>query len=159
MRFLRVMRLFFCDFPTQLSHKKQPTAAHCGQSCALLHTLSRRSLVRRRMHPPTGNRQFRAQLLRAGKSAKITSSKIKFLSLECRGNTRFLKNYGIYVIFRYGSEPEELSAGLQPVQQHQLKSTSTIIMPAKKEKKDCRNLLKLQQSLFTPVQQINYLTS
>jgi len=49
------------------------------------------------MHPPTGNRQFRAQLLRAGKSAKITFSKIKFLSLECRGNTRFLKNYGISV--------------------------------------------------------------
>ena len=125
---------------SQLFHKKQPTAAHCGQSRALLRsplpaslhyaatsghhvstpchgealaktdplasrlqnptlprTLSRRSLVRRRMHPPTGNRQFRAQLLRAGKSAKITFSKIKFLSLECRENTRFLKNYGISV--------------------------------------------------------------
>ena len=49
------------------------------------------------LHPPTGNRQFRAQLLRAGKSDKTTFSKIKFLSLECRGNTRFLKNYGISV--------------------------------------------------------------
>ena len=49
------------------------------------------------LHPPTGNRQFRAQLLRAGKSAKITFSKIKLLLLECRGNTRFLKNYGIFV--------------------------------------------------------------
>jgi len=31
------------------------------------------------------------------KSAKITFSKFKFLSLECRGNTRFLKNYGMSV--------------------------------------------------------------
>ena len=94
---------FFYEYPmifqktAQLSHKKQPTAAHCGQSRALLHTLSRRSLVRRRMHPPTGNRQFRAQLFKAGKSDKITFSKIKFFTIKNRGNTCFLINYGISV--------------------------------------------------------------
>ena len=49
------------------------------------------------LHPPTGNRQFRAQLLRAGKSDKITFSKIKFFTLKNRGNTFFLINYGISV--------------------------------------------------------------
>ena len=49
------------------------------------------------LHPPTENRQFRAQLFLAGKSDKITFSKIKFLSLEHRENTCFLKNYGISV--------------------------------------------------------------
>ena len=77
--------------------KRRPTAAHCAQSRALPHTLSRRSLVRRRMHPPTGNRQFRAQLFKAGKSDKITFSKIKFFTLKNRVNTCFLINYGISV--------------------------------------------------------------
>jgi len=49
------------------------------------------------MHPPTGNRQFRAQLLRAGKSAKITFSKINFLPLKYGENICFLKNHGISV--------------------------------------------------------------
>ena len=90
----------FCAFPAKKHScliKRRPTAAHCAQSRALPHTLSRRSLVRRRMHPPTGNRQFRAQLFQAGKSDKITFSKIKFFTLKNRENTCFLINYGISV--------------------------------------------------------------
>ena len=51
------------------------------------------------LHPPTGNRQFRAQLFQAGKSDKITFSKIKFFTLKNRGNSCFLINYGISVNF------------------------------------------------------------
>ena len=49
------------------------------------------------LHPPTVNRQFRAQLFQAGKSDKITFSKIKFFTLKNRENTCFLINYGISV--------------------------------------------------------------
>ena len=49
------------------------------------------------LHPPTVNRQFRAQLFQAGKSDKITFSKIKSFTLKNRGNTCFLINYGISV--------------------------------------------------------------
>ena len=51
------------------------------------------------LHPPTVNRQFRAQLFQAGKSDKITFSKIKFFTLKNRGNTCFLINYGIFANF------------------------------------------------------------
>ena len=50
-----------------------------------------------RMYPPAGIGQFRAQLFQVGKSDKITFSKIKFLTLEHRGDTCFLKKYEISV--------------------------------------------------------------